>query len=124
MISVHEVMARLDGNGYEQKVILETANKLNQLAIMKEEVTPTLKDVYADDELEELLGILKAPTMQQQVLSNALASFSKRQEQCYLMHTVESKSFANIAEELGVTKGTVGVHINRAREKIQEFTGI
>lgn len=61
---------------------------------------------------------LKLSSYQRIKLTNILASLSTRERQCYLLHTTQQLSFADIAEETGIKRGTVQKYIERSREKI------
>lgn len=118
MLNVADIVAELDGNGFSQGDILDFSRELTQFTIMKDNLSSFLKVVYDDHELEEMLGTIKQPTRQQLILSNSLTSFSKREKQCYVMATVDGKSWGNIAKEIGISKGAVQQYIERARKKI------
>lgn len=122
MINVADVVAELDGNGFNQRELLEISAKLTELAVIRERIVEELSVFYDDDELTDIFGTLKKPSTDQQLLSKLLReSLSKREKQCYLMHTVDNKSMGNIAIELGVSKGAVQQSIERARKKIERI---
>ncbi|MGN7478072.1 sigma factor-like helix-turn-helix DNA-binding protein [Solibacillus silvestris] len=47
-----------------------------------------------------------------------LAELTEKQLTCYLLHVAHTRTFEQIAEELGVKVSTVQTHIERAREKV------
>lgn len=53
-------------------------------------------------------------------LAKIYSMWSHRERLCYIAHTVEQKSFQQIADELKVSKGTVQSYIQRARSKVKE----
>ncbi|QTD40642.1 sigma factor-like helix-turn-helix DNA-binding protein [Sporosarcina sp. Te-1] len=55
------------------------------------------------------------------IMADILSSFSLRERQCYLLHVAHNKSMGDIALELGISKGTVQTHINRAKKKVDEI---
>lgn len=54
------------------------------------------------------------------ILSDILSSFSLRERQCYILHEGQGMSWAEIAEELMISKSTVQTHITRARKKVHK----
>ncbi|MEK4025800.1 sigma-70 family RNA polymerase sigma factor [Sporosarcina sp. FSL W7-1283] len=54
------------------------------------------------------------------IMSEILASFSERERICYLLHVGHKKSFAEIANELGISRSTVQTHITRAKNKVKQ----
>ncbi|MCF3942197.1 sigma-70 family RNA polymerase sigma factor [Oceanobacillus alkalisoli] len=55
---------------------------------------------------------------QRKALLQVFKNFSKRERQCYVMYEAENFSMQQIANRLGISKGTVQMYINRAREKV------
>lgn len=53
------------------------------------------------------------------ILADILASFSLRERQCYILHEGQKMSMAMIADELGISKGTVQGYIEKARKKVR-----
>lgn len=58
------------------------------------------------------------------ILADILSSFSLRERQCYLLHEAQRMSMNDIAENLGISKGTVSIYIKRARLKVEERVGL
>ncbi|MCM3739221.1 sigma-70 family RNA polymerase sigma factor [Oceanobacillus luteolus] len=59
-------------------------------------------------------------TQEQRVaLMRVIHSFSDRERQCYIMYEAEGLSMQQIADRLGISKGTVQMYIKRAREKVE-----
>lgn len=56
-------------------------------------------------------------------MADILVSFSLRERQCYILHTAQGMSMAEIAEELGVSKSSVQMYINRAKDKVTDRVG-
>ena len=54
------------------------------------------------------------------IMKEILSSFSNRERICYLLHVGHKKSFAEIANELGVSRSTVQTHITRAKNKVKQ----
>lgn len=54
-------------------------------------------------------------------ITNILASLSTRERQCYLLHTTQQLSMAEIADETGIKKRTVQQYIERARVKVKNI---
>ncbi|WP_245983665.1 sigma-70 family RNA polymerase sigma factor [Ammoniphilus oxalaticus] len=54
------------------------------------------------------------------ILADIFASFSHRERQCYILHVGQRMSMGKIADEIGVSKGTVQGYIKRAEKKIKE----
>ncbi|WP_172369578.1 sigma-70 family RNA polymerase sigma factor [Sporosarcina jiandibaonis] len=57
------------------------------------------------------------------MLKDILSKLSKREEECYLMHVAQDKSMADIADELGIARGTVQVYVRRALKKVESVVG-
>lgn len=51
-------------------------------------------------------------------IEDALSRLSPKEKECYVMHEGQCWSFADIGNELGISKGTVQTHVMRARKKI------
>lgn len=56
---------------------------------------------------------------QRMTLLQLFRTFSDRERQCYIMYEAEQLSMQQIADKLGVSKGTVQNYIKRAREKVE-----
>lgn len=54
------------------------------------------------------------------ILADILSSFSFRERTCYILHEGQKMSMSKIAEELGISKGTVQGYIEKARKKVEE----
>lgn len=53
------------------------------------------------------------------ILADILSSFSLRERQCYILHEAQKMSMSAIADELGLSKGTVQGYIEKARKKVR-----
>jgi RNA polymerase sigma factor (sigma-70 family) len=51
-------------------------------------------------------------------ISDALSRLSEKERECYVMSAGDCLSFADIANHLGISKGTVQTHVERARKKV------
>lgn len=54
-------------------------------------------------------------------LSKIFATLSLRERECYIMHIGQRLTIEAIANELGVSRGTVQMYIKRAKAKINEI---
>lgn len=54
------------------------------------------------------------------ILADIFASLSHRERQCFILHVAQKKSMGEIADEIGVSKSTVQIYINRAKKKVEE----
>ena len=54
------------------------------------------------------------------ILADILAALSHRERYCYIMYVSQGLSMSKIAEEIGLSKGTVQMYIKRAKEKVRE----
>ncbi len=54
------------------------------------------------------------------ILADILAALSHRERHCYILHVSQGLSMSKIAEEIGLSKGTVQMYIKRAKEKVKE----
>jgi RNA polymerase sigma factor (sigma-70 family) len=57
---------------------------------------------------------------QKRKLIQILLKLSDRERQCYLLHTAQGMSWAEIGKELDISKATVQTHIKRAQAKVQQ----
>ncbi len=119
MLKINEIINELDGQGLEQGELLDITTDLTQLSIIKDRIVKRLSPIYSEDEVSDMISIVKRPNVQQIMMNNALLSLSKREKECYFKHTMEQKSFSAIGRELGVSKGTVQQSIERARRKLE-----
>lgn len=55
------------------------------------------------------------------ILSQIFGAMSLRERQCYILHVGQKMSMGRIAEEMGVSKGTVQGYLKRAEKKVQEI---
>ncbi|RLJ90134.1 RNA polymerase sigma-70 factor (ECF subfamily) [Planococcus citreus] len=72
------------------------------------------------EQLEEGPKQLYMTAEEKIILADIFASLSLRERQCYILHYAGGISWAKIAEEIGVSKGTVQGYIKRAQKKINE----
>lgn len=72
------------------------------------------------EQLEEGPKQLRMTAEEKIILADIFSSLSLRERQCYVMHYAAGVSWAKIAEEIGVSKGTVQGYIKRAQKKIKE----
>lgn len=124
MHSVSEVLQELAGNGYTQGELFEISKELTEFTISRKKLRDRLANTFDQEELEQILLTIESSSFQEQFFAKMFAVLSPREKQCYLMHTIESKSFGNIAKELGVSKGRVQEAIGRARLKIETLKGM
>lgn len=54
------------------------------------------------------------------ILADILSSFTSRERQCYILHVGQKMSLRKIADELGISKGTVQGYINRVENILKE----
>ncbi len=54
------------------------------------------------------------------ILSQIFGAMSLRERQCYILHVGQKMSMGRIAEEMGVSKGTVQGYLKRAEKKVRE----
>jgi RNA polymerase sigma-70 factor (ECF subfamily) len=88
------------------------------------------RESRADTSAEELAERLPAPEAEPQPswasisteqLRAALAKLPEDFQVVYRMHALESRSYQEIAETLGIPKATVGTRLIRARRKLKEL---
>lgn len=72
------------------------------------------------EQLEEGPKQLYMTKEEKMILADIFASLSHRERQCYILHEARGVSMGKIAEEMGVSKGTVHEYIKRARKKVQQ----
>lgn len=56
---------------------------------------------------------------ERKALLKIIHNFSERERQCYIMYEAERLSMQQIADLLGLSKGTVQMYIKRARQKVE-----
>lgn len=57
---------------------------------------------------------IASPSTPQLLLGEAISHLQGRQKECYLLVMREDKSLAEVAEVLGISKGSVQVYVDRA----------
>lgn len=106
----------LNGDGLTEFEAMNTSVEVLMISMLKNR----LSSLYFDkDKLHDLRDIVMPDHPQQKVVYEAMAMFSKRERQCFLLHTVQNMSFGSIAAELRIHRGTVQKYIERAKKKIQ-----
>lgn len=80
------------------------------------DVIPDIAEQVYDINTKEL----HMTSAEKKQLAKIYSMWSHRERLCYIAHTVEQKSFQQIADELKVSKGTVQSYIQRARSKVKE----
>lgn len=121
MHSVTDVIDELRGSGITQEQLFDISKELTEFTISRKKLYSRLNHFIDDEELNQILLTVQTASFQDEFMAKVFALLSPREKQCYLMHTVESKSFGNIAKELGVSKGRVQEAIARSREKIERI---
>lgn len=64
----------------------------------------------------------KLTNEQRQTIIKVFRNLSDRERDCFILHHGAMMSMAEIAKQLGISKGSVQMYLNRAREKIKEIT--
>lgn len=77
----------------------------------------TIPDITEQLEKEPLYMDRK----QRRVLMQLFRNFSDRERQCFLMYEAEQLSMQQIADKLGISKGTVQTYIKRAKDKVEQI---
>lgn len=122
MIQIENILEDLDGNGFNQKDLVEVSTKLTIFSNLKKELSDILSRYYDDEELFDILGMLKQPNSQRGYMSHYLGeSLTEKQKNVYLLYTVEGMSHGDISKLLGVSKSTIQSHLSRARLKLREL---
>ncbi|PKH09848.1 sigma factor-like helix-turn-helix DNA-binding protein [Planomicrobium sp. MB-3u-38] len=78
-------------------------------------------DIIPDitEQLEEGPKQLYMTAEEKIILADIFASFSFRERQCYILHEASGISMGTIAQELGLSKGSVQYYIQQARKKVK-----
>lgn len=77
-----------------------------------------LRAVLERDTVRE--GVIKAPDVD---LADALRRLPVKQRTCVLLFYFEDRPIAEIVEILGISEGSVKVHLHRARQRLAELLG-
>lgn len=105
----------LEGNGMTATESMNAIVEAVQMNMIKSRFGSLFINEDKADELVEML----LPSQEQKIKAiEILTKLSKRERQCFLMHTVENTSMGKIADKLGISKSSVACYITRAREKI------
>ncbi len=64
---------------------------------------------------------IAAPSTPQLVLGEAITHLQGRQKECYLLVMREDKSLSEVAEILGIAKGSVQVYVDRAVKFLTQY---
>lgn len=121
MLSVTDVVAELDGSGFIDSELIEISRELTEFTISRQRLQKRLAKSFGEEELNHILLTIEDVSFQEHFKAKIFSSLSPREKECYLMHTVDRKSFNNIAKELGVSKGRVQEAIERSRKKIEKL---
>ena len=121
MHSVSEVIQELTGSGYTPEELLDISTELTEFTISREKLHRRLSNEFDPGELDRILLTIDAASLREEFISNLFKVLSPREKQCYLMHTVEKKSFSQIASELGFTKSATASFMKRANRKIENL---
>lgn len=79
---------------------------------------------FREEKLQRVLQASENLSRQEEIMYNTLTGLSKREKQCFLKHTIENKTYQQIADELQITKSAVQTYIERARNKIKNTEAI
>lgn len=103
---IHKVEQR--GSYHNRRILLDT-----ELAFFS-----------VNDHIEILGDVLQCNRViqeeEKEKIQFVLSELTKRQLTCYLLHVAHTRSYEEIAEELGIKKSSVQDHIERAREKVSK----
>ncbi|GAB3797489.1 sigma factor-like helix-turn-helix DNA-binding protein [Virgibacillus kimchii] len=113
-------LEEIEGKGLSPYETMNSVVEAMQLHMIKGRLSKLLID---DDKMDELFNTLLPSHEQKTKAIELLTVLSKRERQCYLMHTIENMSMGKIAKELNIAKGTVDQYISRAKDKIENQTG-
>lgn len=121
MIHIEEVLEDLEGNGFNQKDLINVSTKLSIFSNLKKELSDMMSRYYDEEDLFDILGALKQPNAERDYISRYLGeALTEKQREVYLLNAIEGRSLGNIAKILGVSKSTVQSHLSRARMKLKE----
>lgn len=118
MPSFSNLLEEINGSGFTETEVLEISSNLTEFVVAKEKLMTRIAPLFDEEELFEKLMDLNMPSLQQQMTATLIKNLSFRERQCFLMHTVENKTFSQIADELGFTKSASNTFIRRARKKL------
>lgn len=118
MPSFPELLQEINGNGYTEAQVVDITSRLTKFVLLRDQITSELANLFAPEELLEILATVDLPTYQQQIAANLFTSLSKREKQVFLMKVVEKKTLEQIGKELGIARGTVQVYVIRSAKKL------
>lgn len=108
----------LEGNGMTPTESMNAIVEAVQMNMIKSRFSSLFINEGKAEELVEML----LPSQEQKAKAiEILTMLSKRERQCFLMHTIENTSMQKIANELGISKSSVHKYIDRARAKFNEM---
>lgn len=93
---------------------VEIKDAYSRAILMDMDLLPVMT---AEPEPEQELNITDR---QKRDMARILLRLSERERQCFLLHAVQGLSFAEIAKEIKISKGTVQDYVERAKSKVQE----
>lgn len=76
-----------------------------------------LPDIQEEFKREQLV----LSSEQKRIIMQIFATLSDRERDCFVLHTSQNMSMSEIADELNISKATVQVYIQRAKEKIERI---
>src|SRR5690606_9286482 len=76
-----------------------------------------LPDIQEEFKREQLV----LSSEQKRIIMQIFTTLSDRERDCFVLHTSQNMSMSEIADELNISKATVQVYIQRAKEKIERI---
>lgn len=90
--------------------------QLNHLSNM--DLLPDITSQLQEGEREEL----ELSVEEKRIIIQVFATLSHRERDCFILHTTQDLSMSEIADKYKITKSSVQMYVNRAREKIKKIT--
>ncbi|MBB6670262.1 sigma-70 family RNA polymerase sigma factor [Cohnella nanjingensis] len=78
------------------------------------------KDLFPSLQEDPPVQLFRLTPEQKEEALAAIRAMSPREFDCFLLHTVEGKSYSEIGRQLGISKRTVQQSVERAKGKIPE----
>lgn len=115
-MKLHELLADLSNDGLTDAKAIEIATDLIKMNMLKER----LGDKLGVAELDMIIDASNDNSTQEIALTTALANFSPREKQCYLMREVGLLTYNEIGLEFGINEDTARTYVNRAKVKMSK----
>jgi len=114
MLKLPELIKDLAADGCTDVDAIEIATDLMKIEFVRRKLNNKINGNLIDDVIEYTKNANELDTK----TFYKLGGLSDRQRQCYFLYTIKLMPMSQIAKDLGISKSSVQIHIDRAKEKL------